>query len=159
MHEDRYRPNCIVLVLGDNDMTFKSGAPRDDMRMDTFPSAFHQRRADAVALCETVAGVGRVLSTVPFPRFQVKRGKLVYNPLIPHNRIAAQYIQKLPTFRPGNSLPFVRQKHMVPYKRGRSLYPRTPDKSLFKTKDGIHPALGSFDELLKPILEDWIARC
>ena len=124
-----------------------------------FPSAFHQRRADAVALCETVAGVGRVLSTVPFPRFQVKRGKLVYNPLIPHNRIAAQYIKKLPIFRPGNSLPFVRQKHMVPYKRGRSLYPRTPDKKLFKTTDGIHPALGSFDELLKPILEDWIARC
>ena len=48
---------------------------------------------------------------------------------------------------------------MVPYKRGRSLYPRTPNKKLFKAKDGIHPAPGSFDELLKPILADWIARC
>ena len=47
----------------------KCGAPRKNMRMDTFPSAFHQRRVDAVALCETVAGVGRALSTVPFPRF------------------------------------------------------------------------------------------
>ena len=48
---------------------------------------------------------------------------------------------------------------MVPYKWGRSLYPRTPNKKLFKAKDGIHPALGSVDELLKPILADWIARC
>ena len=54
MHEDGYRPHTIMLVLGDNDMTFNSGAPRKDMRMDTFPSAFHQRRAVVVALSVTV---------------------------------------------------------------------------------------------------------
>lgn len=160
MNKASYRPTSILLLLGDNDLTTRSGAPRPNMNVDAFPSAFHASRENAVALCETVAGLGRVCSTVPFPRFDISRqGKLDFHPDCPYNRMAGYYVKQLHVFRPKSKLLFVRQKHMVPYWRGRSLYPCKPDPKLYKTTDGIHPAQGSFNKLFKPVLQEWIARC
>ena len=159
MKEFNYTPTSILLVLGDNDLTYKNGYPRRNMQIGAFPSAFHQSRVDAVALCEQLVGVGKVCSTVPYPRFTVRpRGGLLFKPNSPHNRLAGQYVKQLPIFRPGNDLPFVRQPQMVPYMRGNSIYPHKPNKTLFRRDDGIHPAVNSFDELFKPVLQEWIAR-
>lgn len=155
----KFKPTSILLLLGDNDLTYRDGRPRMGMDVNAFPTAFHESRKHAVALCETVAGEGRVCSTVPYPRFQVRGSQLVYNPDSPYNKMAGYYIKQLPIFRPNCCLPFVRQNHRVPCKRGRLYYPRKPAKHLYNVRDGIHPAPGSFDKLFKPVLEEWIARC
>ena len=159
MRQADYRPTSILLMLGDNDLTTRDGAPRPNMNVDAFPSAFHASRENAVALCETVAGLGRVCSTVPFPRFNTKGGQLEFDAHTPYNRMAGYYLKQLRIFRPKNRLLFVRQFHMVPYWRGRSLYPRKPDPRLYEPRDGIHPAAGSFHKLFKPVLQEWISRC
>ena len=39
-----------------------------------------------------------------------------------------------------------------------SMYPHKPKITFFRRDDGIHPAADSFDELFKPVLQEWVDR-
>ena len=159
MREACFEPDSIYLLSGDNNVCTREGRPRMGLDLEAFPAAFHDSRETAVALCEDVVGYGNCCSSLPFPRFKKKRGKLFFDPMSTHNRIAGNYIRMLPIYRPNCDLPCVPQRHRVPYILGRKLFPRKPTKTLFKRRDGIHPAPGKFDDLLRDSLDAWIARC
>ena len=155
MDKDDYHPNSIFLLMGDNDIAFRSG----NIKQST--ASFHRNRQRAVQTFEEQVGKGRVCSTVPFPRFQKDDQDLLYFDIdSPYNVMAGHYIRQLSRYRPSKWLPCVHQQHRVPFCRGRRLFPdMPPDESLYLFKeDGIHPAIGSFDALLRPCLDEWISR-
>ena len=162
MKESRpqFEPDCIYLLMGDNDVCTRGGRPRMGLHPDAFPAFYHDSREAAVALCEDVVGWGNCCSSLPFPRFHetMPGGKKTYDPRTLQNKIAGNYVGMLFDYRPDCDLPSVPQRHRAPYVKEGKLFPRRPTRTLFQ-KDGIHPALGAFDQLLRPSLEEWIGRC
>ena len=112
---------------------------------------------------EDVVGWGNCCSSVPFPSWEPKRS---FDHRNPYNKIAGNYLKMLSHYRPEwlshyrpeCDLPSVQQSNRVPYIMAGKLFPRRPTRTLFK-KDGIHPALNTFDQLLRDSLDEWIARC
>ena len=161
MRKAGFQLDSIYLLLGDNDICTRDGRPQVGLDMWAFPAVFHDRRETAVALCEDVVGWGNCCSSLPFPRWERKRS---FNHRIPHNKIAGNYLRMLSHYRPERhyrpecDLPSVQQSNRASYIMAGKLFPRRPDRTLFK-KDGIHPARNAFDQLLRPSLDAWIARC